>query len=180
MNKQELYDKINQLPSVLGWQGHGANVMIAKDSVLELVRQLEEPQKVAVPQFVAEWIDYLKSLNSPMRDVFGAISDIRVNDWLCNAPDADEILARAWLDGYEVEQEKLYTVEIPDPHSTEWSTLYLAKDPNGKLVIHTWSNYTSTAYANNWKFEKNAHLTESEIRKDFDWAWQAGFAREVE
>ena len=24
------------------------------------------------------------------------------------------------------------------------------------------------------------HLTEAEIKKDFEWAWDAGFAREVE
>lgn len=29
-------------------------------------------------------------------------------------------------------------------------------------------------------YNKNSnHLTESEIRKDFDWAWREGFAEEV-
>lgn len=176
MNKQELCDKINQLPSVLAWPGYGAKVMVAKDSVLELVRQLDEPQKVVVPKYIDSFIEYAK--NEGM-SLYIAMDNAQ-NPEECWIIENEDIFTRAWLDGYTVEQEKLYTVEIPNPHSTEWATLYLAKDPNGKLVIHTWTNYTSTAYANNWKFEKNAQLTESEIRKDFDWAWQAGFAKEVE
>lgn len=33
---------------------------------------------------------------------------------------------------------------------------------------------------NDWKKKKGFQLTESEIKKDFDWAWDAGFAEEVE
>ncbi len=35
-------------------------------------------------------------------------------------------------------------------------------------------------YGDNWRTAKGSHLTEAEIRKDFEWAWDAGFAKEVE
>lgn len=44
MEKQELMDKINRLPSVLGWDKYGAKVMVAKGDVLELVRQLADEE----------------------------------------------------------------------------------------------------------------------------------------
>ena len=80
--------------------------------------------------------------------------------------------------GYEVQKEKLYTVEIPNPNDSGYSKIYLAKNKDGKVELFTWSGYTSIEFADNWKQEENAQLTESEIKKDFDWAWQ--FAKESE
>lgn len=174
MNKQELYDKINQLPSLLGWKSCGAKVMVAKDSVLELVRQLDEPQKVVVPRFVAEWIEECKSKKSRLFDAL--MDNEAVNDWLDWGNGSNEdLFARSWLDGYTIEQEKLYTVEIPNPNSTlnEFQVLALAKNGHGEIQI------TQFLPGYDWKNDGRCQLTESEIRKDFDWAWQAGFAKEV-
>ena len=38
-------------------------------------------------------------------------------------------------------------------------------------------NQVIVYYADNWKKEENAQLTEAEIKKVFEWAWQ--FAEEV-
>lgn len=46
MDNRELTAAIKNLPSVLGWQDHSAKAMVAKDSVLELVRQLDGPEEV--------------------------------------------------------------------------------------------------------------------------------------
>lgn len=176
MDKYELYREIRQLPSVLGWQGHGAEVMVAKDSVLELVRHLDEPQKVVVPRFVAEHIEYLRGINSPMRDLYNIawLDNDQLVQWLYNEPGADDLLGRAWLDGYVVEREKLYTVEIPDPNRKGKNRVYLTKDPaTGKIFVTKGKFYPKT--------NKQTWLTESEIRKDFDWAWQwAEEVKEVE
>lgn len=160
MNKQELYDKINQLPSVLGWQGHGAKVMIAKNSVLELVRQLDEPHKVVIPQFVAEWIEDFKQTNYTIPELLSSCMTDEVDKWYY---ENSEQFMRAWLNGYTIEQEKLYTVEIPNNEGT----LVLASI-NGRLNLQHGYKHDPTK------------LTEAEIRKGFDWAWQAGFAKVVE
>lgn len=76
---------------------------------LELVKEkkLDEPKKVVVPQFVADWIEYAKkkgdSLIASFKpwDLYGAEYG-KVNSWI---KDNEETYARAWLDGYEVEKE---------------------------------------------------------------------------
>ncbi|HEM3202772.1 TPA: DUF1642 domain-containing protein [Streptococcus suis 8830] len=77
--------------------------------------------------------------------------------------------ARAWFDGYGVEKEKLYTVEIPDPNSF-YNYRFFSRNDNG--ICLDASNDTK------WKQRKRNQFTESEIKKDFEWAWQ--FAKEVE
>lgn len=61
------------------------------------------------------------------------------------------------LNGYTVEKEKLYTVDLP----------------NGQPLVRG----INTLYFSQNLATENVKLTESEIRKDFEWAWQ--FAEEV-
>ena len=80
------------------------------DFVIELASELDEPQKVTIPQFVADWIEECEEkektlLNSLLYTPEG------VNSWVGNS-DNQELFARAWLDGYEVEKEKRYLVKI--------------------------------------------------------------------
>uniref|UniRef100_UPI0011562D89 DUF1642 domain-containing protein n=1 Tax=Streptococcus suis TaxID=1307 RepID=UPI0011562D89 len=88
-----------------------------------------------------------------------------------------ETFALAWLFGYEIEQEKLYTVEIPDPNRPDIAT-FLYKE-NGKVFIGT-DIFLDEVPNYKWKNEPENQLTESEIKQDFEWAWDAGFAKEVE
>ena len=79
--------------------------------VVNTINQIHEPQKVVVPKHIADKIEYCKDTEG--YGLFHAM-DYCFNykdsaDWLeCN----EETFARAWYDGYEVEQEKLYTVEL--------------------------------------------------------------------
>ena len=81
-------------------------------SVLKDLKQLDEPQKVKVPQFVADWITHSKNIG---RSLFGAMSifeeNFEIKKWMQWAEN-QETFARAWLDGYEVEEEKRYRVKI--------------------------------------------------------------------
>ena len=56
MNKQELFERISNLPSDYS----GPLPMINKLEVLEFIKLLDETQKVIVPQFVADWIEVCK------------------------------------------------------------------------------------------------------------------------
>ena len=109
MNKQELIKRIECLFAF------GSRDYIERNEVLGLVRQLDEPQKVQMPQCVADWIKVAKpvySLSGAM--VYGSPG---VNKWLENW-DNQDLFARAWLDGYEVEREKQYKVVMPNISST--------------------------------------------------------------
>lgn len=137
-----------------------------------------------VPQYVADWLEYCKSNKLTLLGSFDPISEHGIGlantfkgevlkgiDWARRNQDT---FVRAWLDGYTVEQEKLYTVEIPNPNRVTEPIIYLSRGEEGKILLNTWAVYVSQ----NWKNQPHAQLTESEIKEDFDWAWP--FAKEVE
>ena len=109
MNKQELIKKYKRLEGV--WDAPGAE--IARQIFLQDLDQLDEPEKVKIPQFVAEHIEWTKEedfhlLGAMNRENF----EKKLENWFYT-DDNMELFARAWLDGYEeVEEEKRYTVKI--------------------------------------------------------------------
>ncbi|NQK29716.1 DUF1642 domain-containing protein [Streptococcus suis] len=140
-------------------------------------------KKVVVPKYVAEWIEECKRSGWHLEKVLYRLDDDeKVGDWAYDEnddliPENVDMIARAWLDGYEIEQEKLYTVEIPDPNRPDIAT-FLYKE-NGKVFIGT-DIFLDEVPNYKWKNEPENQLTESEIKQDFEWAWDAGFAKEVE
>lgn len=109
MNKQELIEKIEALPDNIGL----IRPHIDKKVVLGLVKQLDEPQKVTIPQFVAEIIEYYKKQNATLYDAFREKNfNKKYDDWLLNEQGAYDKVARAWLDGYEIEEEKRYRIKL--------------------------------------------------------------------
>ena len=67
------------------------------------------------------------------------------------------------------EKEPLYTVEIPDPHCVN-ATIYLEKMDDGKVTVNA-TFYYDCVKDNDWKRRDSVQLTETEIKKDFEWAW---------
>ena len=114
MNIKELIEKYEKLEGVC--KDPGAE--IARLIFLEDLRELDEPQKVTVPQFVADYIDFKKTYDF---HVYGAMRviedhhDKRVQEWFYEGN--IETFARAWLDGYEVEKEKRYEVILSNGQS---------------------------------------------------------------
>ena len=79
--------------------------------ILPLIDQLDETKKVAIPRFVADAFEEAKVDNwfaSSLINVMYDSSD-EVAFWL-EVPSNEKLLLRAWLDGYEIEKEKLYYV----------------------------------------------------------------------
>ena len=78
------------------------------------IKNLDEPQPVKVPQCVHKYIQEAKEYNWDLQDLMKSIDDEdseELQRWFyheCN----QETLARAWLDGYEVEKEKRYLVKV--------------------------------------------------------------------
>ena len=109
MNKDKLIEKIANLDRV-----YGEKYYVALEDVLDLVKQLDEPEKVKIPQFVAEYFEQKKDDDYHL---LGAMIEIRshknkeIDEWF-EEDDNIELFARAWLDGYEVEKEKRYLVKM--------------------------------------------------------------------
>lgn len=127
------------------------------------MKQLDEPQKVKVPPYVAAWIEQAKK---ECRTFFEVLSDIEgacfyhkgdepTYKWVFdndNGVKHQEIFARAWLDGYEVEEEPkwkiindqkycLTSIEAGYGNSLHWAFDSTKKKPilfdNEETALHT-------------------------------------------
>jgi hypothetical protein len=112
MKLKELIEKYEEYEN--GLFDFGAK--IACQNFLKDLQQLDEPEKVKVPQCVHKYIQEAKEYNWDLQDLMKSIDDEDSEDlqrWFyheCN----QETLARAWLDGYDVEEEKRYTVVVKE------------------------------------------------------------------
>mgnify|MGYP002741702246 CR=1 FL=1 len=115
MKIEELIEKYEHL-------NHDCFRRVDTSEVLRDLKQLDEPEKVKVPQFVADWIKYCKNTNvSIARALLVGEVDFynyanqkdlsRLTDFFSDGKN-QEIFARAWLDGYTVEEEKRYWVKL--------------------------------------------------------------------
>ena len=73
------------------------------------IEGMVEREKVEVPQFVADFIAEQKKLGHTLSYSIDASMSDRVAEWYW---DNSELFARAWLDGYEVEEEKKYKITL--------------------------------------------------------------------
>ena len=145
--------------------------------------KVTEPQKPVVPKFVAEWLeksDWRKDTlgRQTIFDVFDNLTldasngfYVDVKKWV---EENGNIFAQAWVFGYEIEQEKLYTVEIPNPALDNLEFVIVLKRIRGRVCLVNTYDYMGRELSDEYQ------LTESEIKQDFEWAWDAGFAKPVE
>ena len=174
MNKQEVISKLKSAIPKNNIDDYQRGEAAGLNFALLLLAELEEPEKPVVPQFVADWLEVCKdnlalSLASSMNNIV-----MRTN----NQPDKtihwiaknSETFAKAWIYGYKVQKEKLYTVQIPNPNSAGGKLVLSKQQSTGRLILEMLNSDINKP--------KYLHLTEDEIKKDFGWAWQ--FAKEVE
>ena len=140
MNKQEAIEKIKNIDTLNikdSIADKGVD-MVIKNQVLTLIEQIDEPQKPVIPKFVAEWIEWCKANDvtllggiSPIDELGSAIcSEKRVKSrdasrWAIRNQDT---FARAWLDGYTVEQEIKQKDERLWQFAKEWVVRTLKKE----------------------------------------------------
>lgn len=95
--------------------------VIQLNQILEDLKQLDEPQKVTIPQFVADWLNENDLREETLGkqsvfDVFDSLKNDSKNGYYENVKrwiyENGDLFARAWLDGYEVEKEKRYRVKM--------------------------------------------------------------------
>ena len=182
MNKKEAIEKIINIGTlkINDTISHQQFDMVDKNKVLDIISQINEPKKPVVPKFVADWLEVCKYNKLTLVGAFEPVSEHGVGlantftgevwkgiDW---AKRNQDTFVRAWLDGYEVKKEKLYTVEIPNPNSKGNNKIYLCKDDTTGKVYLCKGNFNPSR-------NRNLRLTESEIKEDFDWAFR--WAKEV-
>lgn len=110
MNKQELIDYCNAIKE------NKSQIIncIDVNEIIKKIEQLDEPQKITIPQVVADWIEWTKNQGLDLQDAMNLISgeeNEKLLRWFYNESN-QETFAHAWLDGYTVEKEPKYTVKI--------------------------------------------------------------------
>lgn len=128
-------------------------------------RELLSPAPVLkVPQFVADWISHRRQEgynliwsisyeNNDMPD--------EVYEWLTSTADNQELFARAWLDGYEVEKEPLYYVRLP---FASRSTDFEKETTYTYIIVNITTDEMQPSISNRNYGSWKAELTEAQIK----------------
>lgn len=135
MNKQELIKHFEEMEYVSIHQ-------MGKQNFIDLIEQLDEPQKPVVPQFVAGWLNYCKLTGVDLYHAF-EMGDLYLGNYAYQkdysklkgyfeTENNQDLFARAWLDGYEVEQEKRYRVKVK---GVSGEARYLNREVDGDWYI---------------------------------------------
>jgi len=128
MNKQELIEELECLVVSTDSVDYLQGANYAVEKAISLAEQLDEPKKVVVPKFVADWLDKHKSV-AEIIDLFSSVEHATDSDgfiaenwkysgefydWLADDADTLFTLCDAIRYGYEVEKEPRYYVKLPE------------------------------------------------------------------
>lgn len=116
MNKQQLIERMESYKNLFGNKAEYIEI----DAAINLIEQLDEPQKVTVPQFVADWYEeYNYDLEFNIWDWIKytqeeeKIKNSQFTKWLGDSEnDPVETLVKMKQFGYDVEEEKRYYVRF--------------------------------------------------------------------
>lgn len=149
MNKQELIEKYQQIYEVSNntdfgldpfSRGEDAGSSRCSFEIVEDLKKLDEPQKVTVPACAGELLDYYrKSADVDLLALLICFKDWYFRndktseseeaiDWLVKHP---EKFMKAWIDGYEVEEEPKWVVKVGNLYFCGW------EDTTAQFVMNT-------------------------------------------
>lgn len=154
-------------------QEDGLTYLDGIQDAADLARQLDEPEKVVIPQFVADWIEGAKLYFGNEVDPLGIIyymgdyigSTESHCEWLKNIYN-QKLLLNAIVNGYEVEKEKKYRVKLPGLIGSNGQQ-YISKSMDDKLFACAYRDYLEQEF------------TKEELEKFPNWVQQLEF-EEVE
>ncbi|EAF8151143.1 DUF1642 domain-containing protein [Listeria monocytogenes] len=163
-NNELIIGTIKRVNNDVGWVDLKVSDLSWFFRKFEDVVKVKEPELIAVPRFAADWIKHCKQREYDLAcllDYEDSDMSAEMYEWLISSADNQELLARAWLDGYEVEKEPLYYVRLPfASRSTDFEkeTTYTYIIVN--ITTDEMQPSTSNRNYGSWK----AELTESEIK----------------
>ncbi|EAC8404779.1 DUF1642 domain-containing protein [Listeria monocytogenes] len=128
------------------------------------VVKVEEQERIVVPQFVADWISHCKQERYDLAcllDYGNAGIPDEMYEWLNPTADNQELFARAWLDGYEVEKEPLYYVRLP---FASRSTDFEKETTYTYIIVNITTDEMQPSISNRNYGSWKAELTEAQIK----------------
>lgn len=172
-DKKWLSEEINELIDGYTSFGGHQHLYISKqniDKLYQLIDQLDEPEKVVIPQFVADEFDYEKSAwyrGDETKDIpltlQYAFENPGSDDFLGWVRENPEDYVMAVRNGYEIEKEKLYVVVLSNSNEKfgTYENVFLNKK-DGVAFIDS-----CRLSINDIKKHSQFALTEKQI-KDYD------------
>ncbi|GAB6741350.1 DUF1642 domain-containing protein [Streptococcus uberis] len=166
MKIEEAKKKVEYYQNGTGW--------VTSEFIIDILDQLDQP-KPKMPQFMLDWVDDSREHGYEFDEWFYYSNQpLEVYKWLNTKNKRQKELNALALvtlivngpDAVIVEKEKLYTVEIPNPNNrVEHRHMMLVKTSDGRITL-------TELIDSHVNLREDIKLTEQEIRKDFDWAWQ--------
>lgn len=179
MNKQELIENIKNISVVvsdttINYRG----VMVSMNEVLNIIKQLDEPEKPVVPQFVA---DFYESIKDDFEDkvydlcVQYHLEESELNSdvamWFDHSKNKPiETLVMMHKFGYEVKKAKLYTARLKLISVKKYS--YINREKDEKRLFISDSDGLTDVY--------QTHFTQAELEELDVWNNSAFEFEEVE
>ncbi|EAF0326816.1 DUF1642 domain-containing protein [Listeria monocytogenes] len=117
-----------------------------------------------VPQFAGDWISHCKQREYDLAcllDYEDSDMSDEMYEWLISSADNQELLARAWLDGYEVEKEPLYYVRLP---FASRSTDFEKETTYTYIIVNITTDEMQPSISNRNYGSWKAELTEAQIK----------------
>lgn len=179
MNKQELIENIKNISVVvsdttINYRG----VMVSMNEVLNIIKQLDEPEKPVVPQFVA---DFYESIKDDFEDkvydlcVQYHLEESELNSdvamWFDHSKNKPiETLVMMHKFGYEVKKAKFYTARLKLISVKKYS--YINREKDEKRLFISDSDGLTDVY--------QTHFTQAELEELDVWNNSAFEFEEVE
>lgn len=129
--KEWLKEEINKMMKIANYKSiffSPRMSCILYADLIKVIDQLDEPEKVVIPRFVADYIekDKKRELGSTVWHGLCGLSSSEwdwdepknVYRWVFEYRDNVDLFARAYLNGYTIEQPKLLTVIVKDYDKT--------------------------------------------------------------
>ncbi|HAM0973271.1 TPA: DUF1642 domain-containing protein [Listeria monocytogenes] len=162
-------------------------VKVSRDKIIStkdcFIAKEKEAELVVVPQCVDDWFIFCTSVGYDLANALYIVKGhmpVAIYEWLQNNNDNQEPLARAWMDGYEVEKEPLYYVKLP---FVSQSTDFEKETTYTYIIVNITTDEMQPSTSNRNHGSWKAELTEEQI-KDMpggDVYWQfAVLVEEVE
>lgn len=180
INKQEAIDKIEKLDGfTIKDEFIDFDIeMIPKGEILEIIEQLDEPEKPVVPQFVADFYESIKDdFEDKVYDLCVQFNldeselNSDVSGWFGHSKNKPiETLVIMHKFGYEIEKEKLYTARLKLISVKKYS--YINREKDEKRLFISDSDGLTDVY--------QTHFTQAELEELDVWNNPAFEFEEVE
>ncbi|EAG8264861.1 DUF1642 domain-containing protein [Listeria monocytogenes] len=163
-NNELIIGTIKRVNNDVGWVDLKVSDLSWFFRKLEDVVKVKEPELIAVPRFAADWIKHCKQREYDLAcllDYGNAGIPDEMYEWLISSADNQGLLARAWLDGYEVEKEPLYYVRLP---FASRSTDFEKETTYTYIIVNITTDEMQPSISNRNYGSWKAELTEAQIK----------------